>query len=231
MSKDFIGDGTFRTLLNLMKNKFNTVDGKITDLESGILQSIKNEISKLDLNSMGAFPTLKLADPNDPDLNNYINTGLWYFMNDGTEWLNLPGDCKDGYLLVFRVNAAYKKQIFFRSGTKNANSFQQYERSYTYVGPDLYEWTDWVRNISKRDPEGMMLSSNYGWIEYESEISASWVRFAKINWNNGPISNNADLNGGAPYSCIISIKRTFNSQQAESHMIHLNSAYQNQNYH
>lgn len=47
MSKDFIGDGTFRTLLNLMKNKFNTVDGKITDLESGILQSIKNEIDDL----------------------------------------------------------------------------------------------------------------------------------------------------------------------------------------
>lgn len=169
-----------------------------------------------------AFPALAKGPNADDDLNNYVEDGLWYFANDGKKRANMPPGCTDGYLVSFRADASHKKHLFFQAGTKGRNSWQMYERSYTYVGPNLYDWTDWTRTVTKADPEGRMLS---GYLDPAEVTAPGWLRVAKFHDEN-PADNNVDVLGAAPYPCLISIKRTYSYQNTEEYLIRLDSKYQ-----
>ena len=168
------------------------------------------------------FPKLAKAPDIDDDLNHYIEDGLWYFADNGKIRAHMPPGCVDGYLMVFQVDEKHIKHLFYRAGTKKINSWQIFERSYTYAGQNLYEWTDWTRTVTKADPEGRMLS---GYLDPVNVTAPCWLRVAKFH-NESPRDNNIDILGAAPYSCLISIKRSYNHMNTEEYLIRLDSKYQ-----
>lgn len=73
------------------------------------------------------------------DLNNYLNTGVWYFNSSHTP-TNAPSNNTNGWLIVLRADDGAIKQMWLRYGTRNTNDFNTYVRT-----SDGSTWSEWHR--------------------------------------------------------------------------------------
>lgn len=77
------------------------------------------------------------------DLNNYKQSGIWYFNSSHTP-VNLPTGCVNGWLVVLRADSGAIKQIWLRYGTLNTNDFSTYVR--TSNGTTWSAWRRFAEN-------------------------------------------------------------------------------------
>ena len=77
------------------------------------------------------------------DLNNYVDTGVWYFNSSHTP-LNLPSGNVNGWLVVLRADSGAIKQFWLRYGTLNTNDFSTYVR--TSNGTTWSAWRQFAEN-------------------------------------------------------------------------------------
>lgn len=73
------------------------------------------------------------------DLNDYLQTGVWYFNTSHTP-NNLPTDCVNGWLVVLRADSGAIKQFWLRYGSMNTNDFNTYVRT-----SNGSAWSGWSR--------------------------------------------------------------------------------------
>lgn len=73
------------------------------------------------------------------DLNNYKQSGIWYFNTSHTPE-NLPSGCVNGWLIVLRADSGAIKQIWLRYGSTNTNDFNTYVRTGNGT-----TWSEWRR--------------------------------------------------------------------------------------
>lgn len=94
------------------------------------------------------FEKTAKTQPSGQDLNDYKETGIYYFNTSGAT--NVPIG-SNGMLLVFKANwdsvGIFVKQIWMRHGTQNGNDYQTYIR--TYRSDNGGSWSDWHRLITQ----------------------------------------------------------------------------------
>ena len=79
----------------------------------------------------------------DTDLNDYTETGIYYF-SSGYVPQNIPGGT-NGWLVVLKANSTAIKQLFFRKGTPTKNDYQTWVRAYGDVSNTGEMWGEWER--------------------------------------------------------------------------------------
>lgn len=72
------------------------------------------------------------------NLNNYVETGLYYFPAGGTI-TNVPAGVNGWLLVINSASVGGIKQIWFRHGTANTNDFE------TYVRTLANTWSNWKK--------------------------------------------------------------------------------------
>lgn len=77
------------------------------------------------------------------DLNNYKQSGVWYFNSSHTP-INLPAGCVNGWLVVLRADSGAIKQIWLRYGSLNSNDYNTYVR--TGNGTTWSAWRKFISN-------------------------------------------------------------------------------------
>ena len=79
------------------------------------------------------------------DLNDIVETGIYFFSQAYTP-VNIPVGV-NGWLLVMKGSSSdIVKQVWYRQGTANANSYNTFER---YKAGDT--WGDWTRFLTEKD--------------------------------------------------------------------------------
>lgn len=74
------------------------------------------------------------------NLNDYTSIGITYFAN-GSAPRNIPDGVNNGWLIVLAGSSNMVKQLFFRAGTVNSNSFHTFER----IRDGDNNWSSWKR--------------------------------------------------------------------------------------
>ena len=109
------------------------------------------------------------------DLNDITETGIYFFPQSYTP-VNIPAGV-NGWLLVMKGSGSnIVKQVWYRQGTANVNSYNTFER---YKGGDT--WSEWTRFLTEKD------------------------YYSALNSGNTAIPQNADLNDyvtAGVYTCI-----------------------------
>ena len=108
------------------------------------------------------------------DLNDIVETGIYYFPQAYTP-VNIPVGV-NGWLLVMKGSGSnIVKQVWYRQGTANTNSYNTFER---YKAGDT--WSEWIKFLTEKD------------------------YYSALNSGNTAIPENADLNDyltAGVYSC------------------------------
>lgn len=76
------------------------------------------------------------------DLNNYKQSGIWYFNSSHTP-VNLPSSCVNGWLVVLRADSGAIKQFWLRYGSLDTNDYNCYVRT-----GNATNWSAWRRIAS-----------------------------------------------------------------------------------
>ena len=133
-----------RTKWNKVDNKINktdittTIDSSSTDEQVASAKAIYDE-----LENINDFSVQVVKE--NLDLNDIIETGIYFFPQAYTP-VNIPVGV-NGWLLVMKGSSSdIVKQVWYRQGTANANSYNTFER---YKAGDT--WGDWTRFLTEKD--------------------------------------------------------------------------------
>ena len=133
-----------RTKWNKVDNKVNKTDITTTIDSSSTDEQVASAKAVYDgLESINDFSVQVVQE--NLDLNNIIETGIYFFPQAYTP-VNIPVGV-NGWLLVMKGSSSdIVKQVWYRQGTANANSYNTFER---YKAGDT--WGDWTRFLTEKD--------------------------------------------------------------------------------
>ena len=100
-----------------------------------------NEIKRV----VNANASATIITTANTDLNDYTETGVYYFSTSYTP-INIPTGVVNGWLVVMKCNLNnVVKQIWYRQGTTNKNDFE------TYIRTKSGTWGNWQRVMVEDD--------------------------------------------------------------------------------
>lgn len=144
--------------------------------------------------NLGAFPSVTVVSTTGTNLNDYKESGLWYFGVDYAP-TNVPAG-SNGWLMVMKGTSTNQtKQIWFRHGTVNTNDFETYVRTQTSTDT----WSSWVR-IDGKDK----LSSSGGTMTGTATFNGSTANSISIVTTSGErrIRFSNDGTGTYAHNCM-----------------------------
>ena len=126
---------------------------------------------------MPDVPAVVYVKTASTDLNDYVQTGVWYFNTNYTP-ASLPAGSVNGWLVVLRADNGAIKQIWLRYGRLGINDFNTYVRT-----GNGEEWSTWRRLAT--EPEVLFDGSTDGTVTL-SETAANFAYLEIIySDNNG----------------------------------------------
>ena len=119
------------------------------------------------------------------NLNNYTETGLYYFPA-GRTITNIPAGVNGWLLVINSASVGAIKQIWFRHGTANTNDFETYVR--TLAG----SWSNWFKFNTNKNTTGsgtidntyVSSSENNHWERNGNTVSYTFTMTATGTWGH-----------------------------------------------
>ena len=145
-------DGKYATIVTVDgkvdKDKIVTIlDDTVTDEQIASAKAVYDGLENInDFSVQVVNETL--------DLNDITETGIYFFSQTYTP-VNIPVGV-NGWLLVMKGNGSHVvKQVWYRQGTANANSYDTFER---YKGGDT--WSEWTKFLTEKEYYKALNSGN-----------------------------------------------------------------------
>ena len=135
---------------------------------------------------MPDVPAVVYVKQTAQDLNNYLNTGVWYFNSNYTP-ANLPTGSVNGWLVVLRADNGAIKQLWLRYGRLGVNDFNTYVRTGNGT-----EWSAWRRIMS----EPVVLYSNANGSNGNIVIGSTYGNLSDFDYVEIFYSDNNKKEGG-----------------------------------
>ncbi|MBQ6165242.1 MAG: hypothetical protein IJK23_12270 [Clostridia bacterium] len=183
-SDDFYDINDFNSNADTLDALFNA-DGTLKVSKGGTGASDASSA----LAALGGLPKPVNVTSGNVDLNEYIQTGFWYFSTN-TSLSHQPASATNGWLLVTRGYSGIAKQYWSRQGS-SSNYQQMYVRLAANSTGTL--WNDWAKIYTSLDKVAAAITAD----------TLSTARAFRVDLASG---DSANFDGSA--SCVPGVKNT-----------------------